>query len=142
MTCGTVCRVCADPRNATGARPGAQPAEPAARLLAEAVRFVPDVARLLARVIADPRVPAAAKVQAGALLALGLSPLDLVPVLGQLEAVAALALAARRLADAAGQDVLREHWVGSDEGYAVLMALVASGLRPRRLLWRLLRGRR
>jgi hypothetical protein len=96
---------------------------------------------MFAGIVRDERVPRAAKVRAAALLALGATPLDAIPVLGQLELAAAIGLAARQLVKHAGEDVLREHWAGTDEGYRVLMLLVSAGLRPRRLLWHLARHR-
>jgi uncharacterized membrane protein YkvA (DUF1232 family) len=113
--------------------------EPLGRLVREAVRFLPDTFRMFLGVVRDPRVPMSSKAQAAGLLALGLGPWDLLPVVGELELVAMAGLAASRLAKGAGEDVLREHWAGSDEGFRVVMALVDAGLRPRRLAWRVLR---
>ncbi len=115
--------------------------EPLRRLLTEVLLFLPDVARMFTAVVRDERVPRAAKLRAAALLALGATPLNIIPVVGQLELAAAVGLAARQLVKHAGEDVLREHWAGTDEGYQVLMLLVASGLWPRRLLWRPARHR-
>lgn len=115
--------------------------EPLRRLLTEVLLFLPDVARMFTAVVRDERVPRAAKLRAAALLALGATPLNIIPVVGQLELAAAVGLAARQLVKHAGEDVLREHWAGTDEGYQVLMLLVASGLWPRRLLGRPARHR-
>lgn len=108
----------------------------AAQVAAEAVSFLPDVVRMLVRVVQDPRVPRAAKYQAGAFLALGLSPVDAVPLLGEATIVAMVVLAVRQLVDGAGEDVLREHWSGSERGFRTLMLVVDTGLRPRRVLTR------
>lgn len=108
---------------------------------AQLLRFVPDVVRMLAGVVRDPRVPNRAKVNASAFLALGLSPVDAVPVLGAMGLVASISLAVRALVKHAGDDVLREHWQGSDEGYRVVMAVIDAGVRPQRLAWHLLRSR-
>lgn len=115
--------------------------EPIGPLIRMVGTFLPDVARMFAGVIRDPRVPAVAKVQAGALLALGLSPIDAIPVVGQVELVAMIALAARQLVKHAGEDVLHEHWSGPEDGFRVVMLLVDAGLRPRKLLLRLLRSK-
>ena len=104
--------------------------------------FLPDVARMFAGVLRDPRVPPLAKAQAAGLIAVGLSPLDSIPILGQVELVAAVALAARTLVKHAGEDVLRANWHGTDEGFRAVMLLVDAGLRPGRLLLRLLGGGR
>ena len=72
---------------------------------------------------------------------MGLSPVDLIPILGEVGLVAALGLATRQLVKHAGEDLVREHWHGSDRGFQVVLLLVEAGLRPRRLAWRALRGR-
>ena len=125
------------PATAVGAAGGAD--EPLGRLVREALTFLPDTFRMFAGAVRDPRVPAWSKLQAAALLAVGLGPWDLIPVLGELELVAMAELALGRLVKGAGEDVMREHWPGSDEGFRVVMTLVDVGLRPRRVAWRLLR---
>jgi uncharacterized membrane protein YkvA (DUF1232 family) len=117
---------------------GAEPDPPAASQL---VRFLPDVVRMLAGVVRDPRVPSRAKVNASAFLALGLSPVDAVPVLGAMGLVASISLAVRALVKHTDDEVLREHWHGTDEGYRVVMTMIDVGVRPQRLAWQLLRSR-
>lgn len=117
-----------------------EPKRTAGELAREALLFVPDILRMFTGVLRDPRVPRRTKVQVAALVALGLSPVDLIPVLGQVELVAGIALAARQLVKHAGVEVLREHWAGSEEGFRLVLTLVDAGLRPRKLAWRLLRG--
>jgi hypothetical protein len=111
---------------------------PPEQLLREAVHLLPDAGRLVVGLVRDPRVPPRAKVEAAGLIALGLGPWDAVPVLGEMSAVAMTTMALRRLVRLAGEDVVREHWQGSDAGLNVLLALVASGLRPTRAAMRLL----
>jgi uncharacterized membrane protein YkvA (DUF1232 family) len=117
---------------------GAEPDPPA---VSQLVRFLPDVVRMLAGVVRDPRVPSRAKVKASAFLALGLSPVDAVPVLGAMGLVAGISLAVRALVKHTGDEVLREHWQGTDEGYRVVMTMIDVGVRPQRLAWQLLRSR-
>lgn len=120
----------------------AEPERPPLPVLArQTLSMLPDVARLFAAVLRDPRVPRAAKLQAGALLAIGFSPIDAIPFLGQTELVAAIALAARQLVKHTDEALLREHWTGTDQGFGVLMLLVETGLRPGRMALRLLTGR-
>ena len=99
--------------------------------LRELVAFLPDVARLLVRVARDPRVPLRAKLVAGAAVAYVASPLDLVPdvlpVVGQLDDLWLVSRAVRHLVDAAGYELVRELWDGSDDGFALL--LVVAGVR-------------
>jgi uncharacterized membrane protein YkvA (DUF1232 family) len=95
-------------------------------LAREVLRFFPDVANMLRGVLADPRVPQAAKVEAGAALAYLVSPVNRmtswVPVIGRVDDVAVLAFAMRRLLMGAGEPVLREHWRGSPRGLDILLA--------------------
>ena len=100
--------------------------------------MLPHVARLFAGVVRDPRVPRVAKVQAGALIAVGLSPIDAIPLLGQTELVAAVALAARQLLKHTDVEVLRDHWTGTDRQFTTLLWLADTGLRPGRMAMRAL----
>lgn len=92
-------------------------------------RFLLDVARLLYEVVRDPRVPLRGKVVAGAAAAYVVSPIDLVPdfvpTAGHIDDVYLVARSLRYLADAAGYELLRELWGGTDEGFALLMGLVS-----------------
>jgi uncharacterized membrane protein YkvA (DUF1232 family) len=86
-------------------------------------------------------VPAVAKLRVGAGLALAYAilPIDLIPdripVLGRVDDAAVAVLALTRLVEAAGADIVREHWDGSPAALdAVLGALAVAGrFVPRRL---------
>jgi uncharacterized membrane protein YkvA (DUF1232 family) len=101
----------------------------------EVATFVPDVVAMLRGVLGDPRLPRSAKVQAGAALAYLVSPrnrlTNIVPVLGQLDDVAIVALAFRRLLLAAGEDLPREHWRGSDRAFGLLLSASTALASPR-----------
>jgi uncharacterized membrane protein YkvA (DUF1232 family) len=101
----------------------------------EVTSFVPDVVVMLRGVLADPRLPRSAKMQAGAALAYLVSPknrlTNLVPLLGQLDDVAIVALAFRRLMLAAGEDLPREHWRGSDRAFQLLLSASMALATPR-----------
>ena len=107
-------------------------------LAREAAQFVPDVARLFRDVAKDPRVPKRVKYEVGAAAAYLVLPIDVIPDfipgLGQLDDVAIIGWAVRRLLMGAGESVLREHWNGSDRGLEVLLQIAAAGLRPKKLL--------
>ncbi len=94
----------------------------------ELAKFVGSAGRLLWSVMRDPRVPVRAKVVAGAAAAYAISPIDVVPdfvpTAGYVDDVFVIVGSLRYLANLAGYDVLREHWTGSDEGFALLMGLV------------------
>lgn len=108
-------------------------------VLARAVaQFVPDVVRLFRDVAKDPRVPRRVKIEAGAAAAYLVMPIDLIPDfiagIGQLDDIAIVGWAVRRLLMGAGENVLREHWQGSDRGLEILLQVAAAGLRPRKLI--------
>ena len=103
----------------------------------EVAQFVPDVARLFRDVAQDPRVPKRVKYEVGAAAAYLVLPIDVIPDfipgLGQLDDVAIIGWAVRRLLMGAGENVLREHWRGTDKGLELLLQAAAAGLRPRKL---------
>lgn len=89
--------------------------------------FVGSVARLLRAVAGDPRVPRSAKAVALAGTAYAVSPIDLVPdvlpMIGLFDDVWIATRSLRYLVRKAGHDVVREHWDGTDEGFAALLFL-------------------
>lgn len=103
----------------------------------ETAQFVPDVARLFRDVAQDPRVPKRVKYEVAAAGTYLLLPFDVIPDfipgLGQLDDVAIIGWAVRRLLMGAGEQVLREHWRGNDRGFEILMQAAAAGLRPKKL---------
>jgi uncharacterized membrane protein YkvA (DUF1232 family) len=107
-------------------------------LAREAVAFVPDVARLFRDVARDDRVPRRVKVEVGLAAGYLVMPFDVIPDfipgIGQLDDIAIVAWAVRRLLLGAGESVLREHWQGTDRGLEVLLQIASAGFRPRRLL--------
>ncbi|MEO6713024.1 MAG: YkvA family protein [Mycobacteriales bacterium] len=104
----------------------------------EITTFLPDVVVLFKDIARDPRVSRGAKIKVGAALAYLVSPIDLIadviPGVGMLDDVAIVAYAARELLDGAGADIVREHWRGSQHGLDVVLRLVDTDLRPRRML--------
>ena len=104
-------------------------------LAREALAFVPDAIRLLRDVARDDRVPRRVKIEAGIAAAYVVFPVDVIPDflpgIGQLDDLAVLAWALRRLLLGAGESVLREHWRGTPRGLEVLLQVASTGLRPR-----------
>jgi len=100
--------------------------------LKEALRLLPDLLRLLARLARDPEVPRGARVRLWLLLGYLALPIDLVPdfipVLGYADDVIVVIFVLRAVVKRAGRPVVAEHWPGTPEGLAALNHLL--GLRP------------
>jgi uncharacterized membrane protein YkvA (DUF1232 family) len=95
---------------------------------AEATAMLPDVLRLLRVLAVDPRVPRRAKLLAAAATAYVVVPFrplpDVVPGTGiGLDDLVAIVWAVRRLIAAAGYDLVRELWTGTDAAFALLIVL-------------------
>jgi uncharacterized membrane protein YkvA (DUF1232 family) len=106
-------------------------ARPKGNLLAETLRLLPDLLRLLRRLAGDADVPRAARVRLWLLLGYLAMPFDLVPdfvpVLGYADDAIVVSLVVRSVVRSAGAPVIRRHWPGSDDGLAALARL--AGLR-------------
>ena len=100
---------------------------PRGNLLAEAVRILPDLLRLLRRLAADATLPRGVRVRLWLLLVYLASPIDLVPdfipVIGYADDAVVAAAVLRSVVRRAGVDVVRGHWPGSDDGFAALRRL-------------------
>jgi uncharacterized membrane protein YkvA (DUF1232 family) len=113
----------------------------ARRWFKEAALALPRMAKLIGRLIRDPRVPARSKAFAIAAAGYLLSPVDLVPdfipVLGQADDVLVAVLALHRLIRSAGEEVVLEHWDGPQDVLEIVEHVVdvAAGLVPARLSW-------
>jgi uncharacterized membrane protein YkvA (DUF1232 family) len=108
-------------------------------VLKEALLLAPNLGKLLYRLLRDPRVPRNrrwAMAGVGAYLA---SPIDLipdfVPVLGGVDDLLVLAFAIDYLLKASPDEVITEHWDGSDDGLELVRGIAAWGveLLPNRL---------
>ena len=99
--------------------------------LADAVRLLPDVLRLLRRLAADPTLPRSARVWLWLLLVYVALPIDLVPdfvpVLGYADDVVVIALVLRHVVRRAGPEALDRHWPGTPDGLAAVKALAGVG---------------
>lgn len=97
--------------------------------LAELAGSVPNLAKLVARLARDPRVPARNKAILVVVAAYLVSPVDLVPAIvpgfGQLDDLVIAVLALDQLLNDVPADVVREHWDGSDD----VLELVQETLR-------------
>jgi len=106
--------------------------EPDSAGLRDVVRLVPDVLRLLRRLVSDPELPRGVRWRLGALIAYLLMPIDLVPdfvpVIGYADDAVIVALALRSVVRAAGPEALDRHWTGTEQGLAAVKRL--AGVRP------------
>src|SRR5690606_12263150 len=109
------------------------------------VRELPNLFKLVFRLLRDPDVPRANKVLFGAVAVYMLTPLDMVPdflgVLGWVDDLYLLGLALGRLMGSAGPDALLRHWDGHPAalGYLVEGVEEIGGSLPDRVR-RALRG--
>jgi uncharacterized membrane protein YkvA (DUF1232 family) len=87
--------------------------------LREYALLVPRMARLIARLVRDPRVPSRRKATLVLVAAYLVSPVDLVPSfipgLGQLDDLVIAALALDGLLNHIPEAVVREHWEGEQD---------------------------
>ncbi len=109
-----------------------------APIVREAALTLPNVAKLIFRILRDERVPRSTKVFAAGMGVYLVSPIDLLPeaILGPLGKVDDLLLAAYtvdRLVKVAGPQVVAEHWDGSTEAGEFVETLldITSHLVPR-----------
>lgn len=86
------------------------------QLVTDAVMMMPNIIRLVSRLIRDPRVPRRAKISLGLALAYVISPIDIIPevipVVGWADDVIIVMFAIDSLIERAGSDVVEEHWDG------------------------------
>lgn len=85
-------------------------------LAREVVALIPNLARLYAGLLRDPRVPLRAKIVLGVATAYLAMPIDLipdfVPIAGSLDDAIVAALALRYVVGAASPEIVAEHWPG------------------------------
>jgi uncharacterized membrane protein YkvA (DUF1232 family) len=95
--------------------------------LADGLRLLTDVIRMLRALATDPQLPRGVRVRLGLGMAYLLSPIDLIPdfipVLGYADDAIVIALILRSVAHRAGTDALRQHWSGTPEGLEAVLRL-------------------
>lgn len=86
------------------------------KLIQDTVLIVPNIVKLVGRLLADPRVPRRSKIALGAAAAYVASPIDLVPdiipVVGWADDILFLLLAIDGLITRSGPEIVEEHWDG------------------------------
>jgi uncharacterized membrane protein YkvA (DUF1232 family) len=98
--------------------------------LAELVRLVPDVLRLVRDLLADRTTPLPVRIALATLLVWLISPIDLIPefipVLGPLDDVVVAVLVLRYARRRLGGEELRRRWRGTADGFALLTGVLGS----------------
>lgn len=109
------------------------------QLVTDAVMMMPNIVKLVGRLLRDPRVPRRAKITLGLAAAYVASPIDLIPevipVIGWADDVVLLMFAIDALIDRAGTDIVEEHWDGPGDLLALVRDVVAlsRSVVPKRL---------
>jgi uncharacterized membrane protein YkvA (DUF1232 family) len=100
---------------------------PRGGLIGEAVRVLPDLLRLIARLARDRDLPRGARVRLWLLLGYLASPIDLVPdfvpVVGYADDAIVVAATLRSVVRRCGEEALERHWPGTPDGLAVVRRL-------------------
>ncbi len=109
------------------------------KFVLDAVGLIPNLLKLLARLIRDPRVPRRSKLVIGAALAYVVSPVDLIPeiipIVGFADDLLLVAFAVNHLVNVAGEELVLEHWDGPRDLLEMIRSIldVASDLVPSRI---------
>jgi uncharacterized membrane protein YkvA (DUF1232 family) len=97
--------------------------------LAETMRLVPDLIRLLSRLSKDRSLPRSVRLRVGLLLVYLASPIDLIPdfipVVGYADDAILTYAVLRIIVKRTTADVLKQHWSGSPEGLDAVRRLLA-----------------
>jgi len=99
--------------------------------LGELLRVIPDVLRLVRRLVGDRGVPFRVRAALVVLLVWLVSPIDLIPefipVLGPVDDAIVTVLILRYVRRRLGIEALRSRWPGTPEGFALLVRIIGSG---------------
>ncbi|MGF1617454.1 MAG: YkvA family protein [Acidimicrobiia bacterium] len=86
------------------------------KLIQDTILIVPNIVKLVGRLLSDPRVPRRSKIALGAAAAYVASPIDLipdiVPVVGWADDILFMLLAIDGLITRSGPEIVEEHWDG------------------------------
>ena len=98
------------------------------RLITDAALLVPNILKLVGRLLVDPRVPRRAKITLGMASAYVMSPVDLIPemipVVGWADDILILMFAIDSLIDRAGSEIVDEHWDGPGDLLSLVREVV------------------
>jgi uncharacterized membrane protein YkvA (DUF1232 family) len=97
----------------------------------EAALLLPNLLKLLTRLMRDPRVPIRRKVFIAAVMAYVVSPIDLIPDfvvgLGRLDDIVLVSLAVDHLMKGSSESIVLEHWDGSIDALDLVRSIFAWG---------------
>ncbi len=108
-------------------------------LAKDAALMLPNIVKLVARLLADPRVPRRSKIALGMAAAYVASPVDLIPefipVLGWADDVIIVIYAIDSMIERAGPELVIEHWDGPGDLLQMVQEVmgVVRGLMPTRI---------
>jgi uncharacterized membrane protein YkvA (DUF1232 family) len=111
----------------------------ARQLIKDAALMLPNLIKLVGRLLKDPRVPRRSKVALGMAAAYVVSPIDLVPefipVFGWADDVLFILFAIDSLIERSGPEVVAEHWDGPGDLLAMIREVtgVTRNIIPKRL---------
>lgn len=109
------------------------------QLVTDAMLMMPNIVKLVGRLLKDPRVPRRAKITLGLAGAYVLSPVDLIPevipVVGWADDVIIVMFAIDALIERAGPEIVLEHWDGPGDLLSLIRDVVglSRNLVPKRL---------
>lgn len=125
----TVDAVARDPVGVDSSEP--VPARSWNEIAGEAILALPNVVKLFARLMRDPRIPIRRKVLVGAVAGYVLSPIDVIPDfvvgLGRLDDIILVSLAVDLLMRGSDESIIREHWDGSIDSLDLVRSVFAWG---------------
>lgn len=98
------------------------------RLISDATMMLPNIIKLVSRLLLDPRVPRRSKITLGLAAAYVASPVDLIPeiipVVGWADDILIVMFAIDSLIERAGPDLVDEHWDGPGDLLSLLREVV------------------
>jgi len=101
--------------------------ERAKHYLMEAVRLLPNLAKLIGRLAVHPQVPAREKAMLAATIVYLASPIDIIPDfipgLGQVDDIFIAALVLQRLINAAGEELVLQNWDGDPKLLSIIQQI-------------------
>lgn len=109
------------------------------KLVSDAVTLLPNLIKLVGRLLKDPRVPRRSKIALGLAAAYVASPIDIIPevipVLGWADDLLLLMLTIDALIDRAGKEVVEEHWDGPVDLLSMIREVIAAArmVLPKRI---------